>query len=76
VVNGTRQAFGNGIGSDAYFMNMGNSHYNSLQANLSHTSGPLSILGSYTFGKSVDWGSNIGEQVDPYNYARLQAVSA
>jgi hypothetical protein len=76
VVNGTRQPFGNGIGSDAYFMNMGNAHYNSLQASLSHTSGPLSILGSYTLGKSVDWGSNIGEQVDPYNDARLQAVSA
>jgi hypothetical protein len=76
VVNGTRQPFGNGIGSDAYFMNMGNAHYNSLQVSVSHTSGPLSILGSYTLGKSVDWGSNIGEQVDPYNYARLQAVSA
>jgi hypothetical protein len=76
VVNGTRQPFGNSIGSDAYFMNMGNAHYNSLQVSLSHTSGPLSILGSYTLGKSRDWGSNIGEQVDPYNYARLQAVSA
>jgi hypothetical protein len=76
VVNGTRQPFGNGIGSDAYFMNMGNAHYNSLQVSLSHTSGPLSILGSYTLGKSVDWGSNIGEQVDPYDYARLQTVSA
>jgi hypothetical protein len=76
VVNGTRQPFGNGIGSDAYFMNMGNAHYNSMQVNLSHTSGPLSLLASYTLGKSVDWGSNIGEQVDPYNYARLSAVSA
>ncbi len=76
VVTGTRAPFGNGIGSDAYFMNMGSAHYNSLQVNLTHTSGPSSILGSYTLGKSVDWGSNIGEQVDPYNYARLQAVSA
>jgi hypothetical protein len=76
VVNGTRQPFGNAIGSDAYFMNMGNAHYNSLQVNLTHTSGPLSILGSYTLGKSVDWGSNIGEQVDPYNYSHLQAPSA
>jgi hypothetical protein len=76
VINGTRHPFGNDIGSDAYFMNMGNSHYNSLQMNVTHVSGRLSFLGSYTLAKSVDWGSSIQEQVYPYDYKLRAGPSA
>ena len=38
--------------------------------------GPASILAGYTFSKSVDVASNLGEQVDPFNVALSEAPSA
>jgi hypothetical protein len=76
VVNGTRQPFGNEFGTDVYFMGAGNSAYNSLQVSVKHTSGGLSVSGSYTFGKSLDLASNLGEQIDPYNYSLTRALSS
>jgi hypothetical protein len=76
VVNGTRQPFGNEFGTDVYFMGAGNSAYNSLQVSLKHTSGGLTVSGSYTYGKSLDLASNLGEQLDPYNYNLTRALSS
>ena len=60
IVNGTRAPFSNAIGSDGYFANMGNSNYNALQLTLKRTKGPLTLLASYSFSKSLDWSSNLG----------------
>jgi hypothetical protein len=76
VINGTRQPFGNNFGTDVYFDGMGNSAYNSLQVSLKHSGGGLMILGSYTYGKSLDQSSNLGEQVDPYNYRLTRGLSS
>jgi hypothetical protein len=76
VVNGTRGPFPNQIGTDAYYQNMGNSHYNGLELTLKRTTGPLSLLASYTYSKSYDQTSSIQEQVDPYDYHRLDGISA
>ena len=76
VVNGTRAPFGNNFGTDVYFDAMGNSAYNSLQVSLRHASGGLTVLGSYTYGKSLDQASNLGEQVYPYNYGLTRAPSS
>lgn len=76
VVNGVRQPFGNDFGTDVYFNALGNSTYNSLQATLKHTAGGFTILGSYTYGKSLDQASNLGEQVDPYDYKLTRALSS
>jgi hypothetical protein len=76
VVNGTRAPFSNAIGSDGYFANMGNSNYNSFQFTLKRTKGPLTLLASYSFSKSLDWSSNLQEQVNPYNYRQEYGVSA
>lgn len=76
VVNGTRSPFPNTIGTDAYYENMGNSNYNALEFTFRRTTGPLSILASYTYSKSLDQTSNIQEQVDPYDYHRLDGPSA
>jgi len=76
VVNGTRAPFPNTIGSDAWYKNMGNANYNALQFTLKRTTGPLSLLASYTYGKSLDWASSIQEQVYPYNYRMEYAPSA
>jgi hypothetical protein len=76
IVNGTRAPFSNAIGSDGYFAAMGNSNYNALQLTLKRTKGPLTLLASYSFSKSLDWSSNLQEQVNPYNYRADYGPSA
>ena len=76
VVNGTRAPFNNSIGSDAYFYNFANSNYNSLELTLKHQSQRLFVLGSYTYGKSIDMASSIQEELDPSNFALRRGVSS
>jgi hypothetical protein len=76
VVNGTRSPFPNTIGTDAVYQNMGNANYNSFQTSLKRTAGPLTLLASYTYGKSMDWASSIQEQVNPFNFRKEYAISA
>src|SRR6202045_4158865 len=76
IVNGTRSPFPNTIGTDAVYQNMGNSNYNSLQASLKRTAGHLTLLASYTYGKSMDWASSIQEQVNPFDFRKEYAISA
>lgn len=78
VVDGTRNlaGFPNTIGTDAWFANMGNSNYNALNLTLKHTRGPLTLLASYTFGKSLDDSSNLQEQVNPFDYRAEYGISA
>jgi hypothetical protein len=78
VVNGTRDlaGFPNTIGTDAWFRNMGNSNYNALDLSVKHTSGQLTLLASYTYGKSLDDSSNLQEQVNPFSYRAEYGVSA
>src|ERR1700691_1197567 len=68
VINGTRAPFGNAIGSSAYFYNYGNSAYNSLQVTVNYTGKRGTMLGGYTYGKSIDDASSFQEQLYPYNY--------
>jgi hypothetical protein len=78
VVNGTRNlaGFPNTIGTDAWFKNIGNSNYNALDLTLKHTSGHLTLLASYTYGKSLDDSSNLQEQVNPFNHRAEYGISA
>jgi hypothetical protein len=78
VVNGTRNlaGFPNTIGTDGYFKNLGNSNYNALDLTLKHTSGRLTMLASYTYGKSLDDSSNLQEQVNPFNSRAEYGISA
>ena len=76
IVNGTRSPFPNTIGTDAVYQNMGNSNYSSLQASLKRTAGHLTLLASYTYGKSMDWASSIQEQVNPFDFRKEYAISA
>jgi hypothetical protein len=76
VINGTRGPLGPNFGSDTLQASIGNSSYNSLQVTFRHTSGPLQLLAAYTYGKSLDQSSNLGEQVNPLNHALSKALSA
>jgi len=63
LASGPTVAFGN----DSYFINAGNSAYNSFQINWRHTGGRLQTLLGYTFSKAIDLSSGFGEQVNPVN---------
>ena len=76
VINGTRGPLGANFGSNANQSTTGNSNYNSLQLSFRHTSGPLQIFASYTYGKSLDHSSNLGEEVNPTNAALSYAISS
>ncbi len=76
AISGTRGPLGSDFGSDTLETTIGNSNYNSLQVALRHTSGPLQLLAAYTFGKSLDQSSNLGEEVNPLNPSLSRALSA
>ncbi len=53
-----------------------NSNYNALQTTLRYQRSGSQFLLSYTFAKSIDQGSNLGEQIDPLNPRQTRAISA
>ena len=76
VYNGTRGPLGSNFGSDANQATIGNSNYNALQITLRHSSERLSVLAGYTYSKSEDQSSNIGDEVNPLDPAVSKALSA
>ena len=76
VINGTRAPLGPEFGSNTYQSTSGESNYNSLQISLRHTSGRLELSAGYTYGKSLDDASNLGEEVNPINPGLSYGLSA
>jgi Carboxypeptidase regulatory-like domain len=76
VYQGTRGPLGSNFGSNANQAAIGNSNYNALQVILNHTSKRLNILAGYTFSKSEDQSSNLGEAVNPIDPSLSKALSA
>jgi hypothetical protein len=76
TINGTRGPLGANFGSDTNQATVGNSNYNALEVTLRHTSGGVEILAGYTYGKSLDQASNLGEEINPINPALSKALSA
>jgi hypothetical protein len=75
-VNGTRGPLGANFGSNALQSNIGHANYNALELSARHTSGRLEFSGAYTYSKSLDESSNIGEEVNPFNSALSYALSS
>ena len=76
VVNGTRGPLGPNFGSNALQATIGNANYNAVELSARHTSGRLEFFGSYTYGKSMDESSNIGEEVNPFKPSLSYSISA
>ena len=76
VYNGTRGPLGSNFGSNANQATIGKSNYNALQITLRHTSRRLTVLAGYTYGKSMDDSSSLGEEVNPTNPSLSYALSA
>ncbi len=75
-VNGTRGPLGPNFGSNALQSTIGHANYNALELSARHTSGRLEFSAAYTFSKSLDQSSNIGEEVNPFNPALSYALSS
>ena len=73
---GTRGPLGSNFGSNANQATMGSSHYNALQITLRHTSKRLTVLAGYTYSKSEDQSSNVGEEINPIEPSLSRALSA
>jgi hypothetical protein len=76
VVNGTRGPLGPNFGSNALQSTIGSANYNALELSARHTSGRLELSAAYTYAKSLDQSSNVGEEVNPFNPALSYAISS
>ena len=54
-------------GENTSVISNGNSRFNALETNLRYTGKLATFLFSYTYSKSMDQASNIGDQVNPFN---------
>jgi hypothetical protein len=76
VYHGVRAGIGSNYQEDTWQKTIGNSTYNALETNLRYV-GPASyFLLGYTYSKSLDQGSNLGEQLNPLNLTATRAISA
>jgi hypothetical protein len=76
VYNGTRGPLGSNFGSNAYQTTIGNSNYNALQVTVRHSSKHLNVLAGYTYSKSQDQSSNLGEAVNPLDPSLSKGLSS
>jgi hypothetical protein len=76
AVQGTRGPLGPSFANDDYDASLGNSNYNSFQANIRHSGARLNFSIGYTFSKSIDQASSISDPVNPYNFSATRALSA
>jgi hypothetical protein len=76
VIHGTRGPLGPNFGSDTLQQSMGKSNYNALELSLRHTSGRLEVSAGYTYGKSMDDSSNLGEEINPVRAPLSYALSS
>lgn len=76
VVQGTRVGLGPNFSNDMYISSMGNSTSNAFEASLRRTGRTLDMTFAYTYSKSIDPASSLGDDVDPYNFRRTRALSS
>ncbi len=76
TINGTRGPLGSNYSNNAYDASIGNSSYNSLQSSLRHNGRHLDLMVAYTFSKSLDQASALGDDVNPFNFRLTRALSA
>ncbi len=76
TINGTRSGLGDAFSNDDYNASIGNSNYNSLQANIKHSSKRLDVAASYTFSKSIDQASSLSDPINPFNFRATRSLSS
>jgi hypothetical protein len=76
VYHGTRVGLGSNYGEDTAQRTIANSSYNALETNLRYVGKRSDFLLGYTYSKSIDQGSNLGEQLNPLDLRGTRAISA
>ncbi|MFY9937798.1 MAG: TonB-dependent receptor, partial [Silvibacterium sp.] len=85
TINGTRSGqnnygplvgTGENYGENTEDRSMANSNYNALETTLRYRHNGSQFLLSYAYAKSIDQGSNIGEQLNPINPRQSRTISA
>jgi hypothetical protein len=77
VYPGTRVGLGPNYGSMTAQKSVGNSNYNALEVSLRFAAGKRgTVLAGYTYSKSIDQASNLGEQTNPYNASLTRVISS
>jgi hypothetical protein len=73
---GTRVGLGSNYGATTAQKTIGNSEYNALEVNMKYTLGKrATLLVGYTWSKSIDDASNLGEQINPFNERLTRVIS-
>jgi hypothetical protein len=74
---GTREGLGPDYGSTTAQKTIGNSNYNALEATFRLILGTrATLLAGYTFAKSIDDASNLGEQINPFDERLTRVISS
>ena len=76
TIQGTRVGQGPDYGENTADKSVANSNYNALETTLRYHRNGSQVLLSYTYAKSIDQGSNIGEQLNPINPRQSRTISA
>ena len=76
LYHGVREGIGSNYQEDTWQRTIENSSYNALETNLRYVGRRSNFLLGYTYSKSIDQGSNLGEQLNPLNHAATRAISA
>lgn len=76
VLSGTRGPLGPSYANDDYDASIGNSNFNSFQASLRHSGKQLDLMIAYTFSKSIDQASSLGDPINPFDFRETRALSA
>jgi len=76
TVQGTRVGQGADYGNNTADSSIANSNYNALEMTLRYQQNGSQFLLSYAYAKSIDQGSNLGEQLNPIDPRLSRAISA
>jgi hypothetical protein len=76
LYHGTRVGLGPNYGEDTAQRTIANSNFNALETNLRYVGKRSDFLLGYTYSKSIDQGSNLGEQLNPLDIRATRALSA
>jgi hypothetical protein len=76
TVQGTRVGQGPEYGENTADKSIANSNYNALETTLRYQHRGSQLLLSYTYAKSIDQGSNLGEQLNPFDPRQSRTISA
>ena len=76
LIDGTRGPLGASFGSNATQANTGFASYNALELGARYRSSALELFAAYTWSKSLDLSSNLGEEVNPFQPSLTYALSS